>query len=131
MRMSKTLLRRLIKSLRHSVLRRKMQSSPTKQLGQWQGDFGRQCTDRNTMTPVQLDALWIKNFGVSRSVMNREFLGALPKDFRILEVGCNIGNQLLLLQEMGFSNLHGLEVQEYALELARRRAPGIEFSHGS
>src|SRR5437879_7357762 len=27
----------------------------------------------------------------------------------ILEVGCNVGNQLLVLQEMGFTNLYGIE----------------------
>jgi pseudaminic acid biosynthesis-associated methylase len=108
-----------------------MQSIPTKQLGQWQGDLGRKYTDRNTFTPEQVDALWMKNYGVSRSAVNREFLGALPKDVRILEVGCNIGNQLLLLQELGFSDLHGLEIQDYALELARGRALGIQFSQGS
>jgi SAM-dependent methyltransferase len=108
-----------------------MQSTPTKQLGKWQGDLGRQYTDRNTITPEQLNALWMKNYGVSRSAVNRDFLGALPKDIHILEVGCNIGNQLLLLQELGFSNLFGLEIQDYALELARRQARGIQFSQGS
>jgi pseudaminic acid biosynthesis-associated methylase len=108
-----------------------MQSTSTKQLGQWQGDLGRQYTDRNTMTPEQLDALWMKNYGISRSAVNRDFLGALPKDIHILEVGCNIGNQLLLLQKLCFSNLHGLEIQDYALELARRQARGIQFSQGS
>ena len=83
------------------------------------------------MTPEQLDALWMKNYGISRSAVNRDFLGALPKDIHILEVGCNIGNQLLLLQELGFSNLQGLEIQDYALELARRQGRGIQFSQGS
>jgi pseudaminic acid biosynthesis-associated methylase len=108
-----------------------MQSIPTKQLGEWQGNLGRQYTDRNTLTPEQVDALWMKNYGVSRSVINREFLGTLPKDIRILEVGCNIGNQLQLLRGLGFSNLHGIEIQEYAVELARQRAPGIQFQQGS
>src|SRR2546427_11403693 len=119
--------RQSTRSWRHLPTRRKMQSTSTKQLGQWQGDLGRQYTDRNTFTPDQLDALWMKNYGISRSAVNREFLGALPRDVRILEVGCNIGNQLLLLQELGFSDLHGLEIQDYAVELARGRALRIQF----
>ena len=108
-----------------------MESASTKQLGQWQGDLGRQYTDRNTFTPEQVDSLWTKNYGVSRRAINLQFLGGLPRDLRILEVGCNIGNQLLLLQELGFSNLHGLEIQDYALQVARSRAQGVQFFQGS
>jgi len=108
-----------------------MKAIPTPQLGQWQGDLGRKYTDRNSMSPAQVDDLWRKNYGISRTAVNREFLGDLPRNTRILEVGCNIGNQLLLLEEQGFSDLHGLEIQAYALEIARARAPRIGFSQGS
>lgn len=38
--------------------------------------------------------------------MNEEFLSIyLDKNSKILEVGCNVGNQLRLLQERGYSNL--------------------------
>ena len=93
----------------------------TPQLLEWQGDFGREYTDRNSLTPEQVDALWLKNYGTSRTELNRKFLGNLPTDARILEVGCNLANQLLLLQQMGYSNLHGIEVQPYAIGLARSR----------
>ena len=86
------------------------QENKTVQLQEWEGDFGREYTDRNSLMPQQVDDLWRKNYGLSRTDVNLEFLQSVPKDARILEVGCNIANQLLLLQQLGYHNLHGIEV---------------------
>jgi len=103
----------------------------TSQLHKWENEFGREYTDRNLLTPQQVDELWLSNYGVSRTAVNHRFLSTVPKDAKILEVGCNIGNQLLLLQKMGFSDLHGIEVQDYALGLARSRVRGISLLKAS
>ena len=50
---------------------------------------------------------------------------------RILEVGCNVGNQLLLLKKMGYPNLWGIELQDYAVEIARKRTSGINIVKSS
>jgi len=91
----------------------------------WATDFGRQYTDRNSLTPEELDALNQRNYGVTRRQLNARFLKDISADARILEVGCNMGNQLLLLREMGFHNLYGIDVQSYALERARSRLDGV------
>ncbi len=96
----------------------------TKQSREWATDFGREYTDRNILGPVELDALWTTNYGVNRTSLNHKFLGEVPKTARILEVGCNVGNQLLLLHGMGYTNLHGVDVQSYAVERAQKRIPG-------
>ncbi len=93
----------------------------TEQIRTWSGDFGREYTDRNTFTGAQVDELYQRNYGITRSEVNRRFLEAIPRDARILEVGCNVGNQLLILQSMGFTNLYGIEIQEYALQRAQGR----------
>lgn len=49
---------------------------------------------------------------------------------RILEVGSNIGNQLFCLQKMGFTSLYGIELQSYAVELAKSRTKGINLIQG-
>lgn len=103
----------------------------TSQLLEWRGDFGKHYTDRNSLTAKQVDALWVRNYGVSRTELNRRFLKFISKDARILEVGCNIANQLLLLQQMGYSRLHGVEVQSYAIGLARSRAENINLVQGT
>jgi len=103
----------------------------TPQLAEWQGNFGRSYTDRNLLTPEQVDSLWIKNYGISRTDLNRQFLKDVPVDSRILEVGCNIANQLLLLQQLGYSELHGVEVQPHALTVARSRTKNISLLQGT
>jgi pseudaminic acid biosynthesis-associated methylase len=97
----------------------------------WSGNFGREYTERNTFDLDQLDTLYLKNYGVSRSEMNLEFIDNLDRSSRILEVGANSGNQLLLLQKMGFTELYGIEINEFAVDLARKRLTGINILKGS
>jgi pseudaminic acid biosynthesis-associated methylase len=103
----------------------------TPQIETWTGEFGRDYTDRNALGVEQLNALCLSNYGVSRKSLNQDFLSGIRKEARILEVGCNMGNQLLLLKEMGFQNLHGIEIQPYALEKARARVPGASLSEAT
>jgi pseudaminic acid biosynthesis-associated methylase len=103
----------------------------TSQMSRWSAEFGRRYTDRNSLTPEGLDALYTKNYGVTRQHLNERFLDNLPREARVLEVGCNIGSQLLVLDKMGYSNLYGIELQHYALVRARgqlRSARLIEAS---
>jgi pseudaminic acid biosynthesis-associated methylase len=103
----------------------------TPQLGAWSGEFGHQYTLRNCLTPEQVDVLWEKNYGTRRTELNCNFLGIIPADARILEVGCNIGNQLLLLQRLGYVNLYGVDIQDYALEMARSRTKNVNLTRAS
>ncbi|MFH0922972.1 MAG: pseudaminic acid biosynthesis-associated methylase [Candidatus Micrarchaeota archaeon] len=99
----------------------------TKQLKQWEGDFGKEYTDRNELTPESLDADYTSKYGITRSELNSEFLAGIPKNARILEVGCNVGNQLSALQKAGWNDLWGVEIGDYALEKARRQTTGINL----
>jgi pseudaminic acid biosynthesis-associated methylase len=103
----------------------------TRQLREWEAEFGRAYTDRSAVAPEAFDDLCKKDFGVSRTEINQRFLRAIPKEARILEVGCNIGNQLLLLQKLGYSNLYGIDVQGYALERARLRSHDLNLVQAS
>jgi pseudaminic acid biosynthesis-associated methylase len=103
----------------------------TVQASIWKSDFGREYTDRNTFDKEELDQLYRKNYGVTRRQINESSLGDIGNDASFLEVGCNTGNQLSLLQEMGYRNLSGIELQPYALEIARRRLPGLSLQSGS
>jgi pseudaminic acid biosynthesis-associated methylase len=103
----------------------------TQQMEAWSGTFGRAYTDRNALSLEELEALYQREFGLGRRAMNQEFLAALPRDIRVLEVGSNVGNQLLLLQSMGFARLYGIELQPYAVELSKRRTHGINIIEGS
>lgn len=103
----------------------------TKQMIVWQGIFGKEYTDRNALSLKQLESLHRKLYGITRTEMNSSFLKNLGKSIRILEVGSNIGNQLLCLQKMGFKNLYGIEPQSYAVELSKSRTRGINLIEGN
>ena len=92
-----------------------MKGLSVEQTKKWAGDFGQEYTDRNTMTVKDMNNLYRQQYGISRSELNTLFLRELDHSIRILEVGTNIGNQLLCLQELGFTNLYGIELQRYAI----------------
>jgi pseudaminic acid biosynthesis-associated methylase len=108
-----------------------LKKNETAQAAVWKGEFGREYTDRNTLEIDELDVLYRKNYGISRRELNETFLKGVSADASFLEVGCNTGNQLLLLQEMGFRNLSGIELQPYALEIAKSRCHGVRLEQGS
>lgn len=102
----------------------------TKEEKFWLSEFGSEYLERNKFSNQELDQLYINNFGVSRSRLNNEFLGKL-KLKNILEVGCNIGNQLTLLQNQGFKNLYGIEISPEAVETSKNRTKDINIIQSS
>ncbi len=103
----------------------------TKQINFWQGDFGREYTDRNTFDPIAWDNYYLQMYGKTKPQLNEEFIGHLPKDARILEIGCNIGLQLRGLQQQGFTNLYGIEIQWYAVEKSKNLLQHVNIVQGS
>lgn len=97
----------------------------------WAEQFGRDYTDRNSLSLHELDTLYKTHYGVTRRQLNENFLKDIPLAARILEVGCNIGNQLLLLQQMGYSQLYGIELQHYALLRARLSLRNVHLVEAS
>jgi len=102
-----------------------------RQLNEWAGDFGRGYTDRNLYDPAQLDSFYLQRYGIGRRELNERFLSGFDNKTRILEIGANAGNQLLCLQNMGFTDLSGIEVLDYALGLARTRVKGCRLEPAS
>jgi len=105
--------------------------APTPQVAAWTGEFGVEYTDRNALSTEQLDASYRQKYGISRTELNQAFVGGMDHSIRILEVGSNVGNQLLLLQHMGFKRLYGIEVQPYAVELSKMKSKGINIIEGT
>lgn len=54
----------------------------------------------------------------------------LPRDIRILDLGCGGGRHLHLLSKMGFNNLTGLDLSSYGLKIAKENIPEINAIHG-
>ncbi len=97
----------------------------------WKGDFGKEYTDRNPHSMEEWDAFYKQCWGKTKIEMNQEFLGQLPKATKLLEVGCNLGLQLNGLQRMGFENIYGVELQQYAVEEAKKLTKNINIITGS
>jgi len=103
----------------------------TEQMKIWMNRFGTEYTKRNTLTIKEINKLYTKNYGVSRTELNKRFLGKLDRSIKILEVGSNIGNQLLCLQKMGFKSLYGIEINSYAVEFSKLKTKNINIIQDS
>lgn len=103
----------------------------TKQMGKWGGEFGGAYTDRFALEIDELQAWYQKHLGITRTELNLEIIGDLNRSIRILEVGSNIGNQLLCLKLIGFQSLYGIDIQRHAVELSKSRAKEIDIIQGS
>lgn len=97
----------------------------------WSGNFGKEYTDRNSREQSEWDKFYLENWGISKPDLNEKFLGNLPKDSKILEVGCNTGMQLVGLQRNGFSQIYGVELQPYAVQKAKEFTENINIIQGS
>ncbi len=97
----------------------------------WSSDFGRNYTDRNVMTADELDELYRKRYGVTRTELNKEFIGGMDRNIRILEVGANMGNQLVALRKIGFKNLFGIELQFYPIKKSKTFGSDIPLLQAS
>lgn len=103
----------------------------TEQSEFWCGNFGKEYTDRNPQNIQELEKLYLKQYKMTRAEMNGEFLGFIDRSVKVLEVGCNIGLQLLELQRLGFKSLYGLELQDYAVEKSKSLTKNINIIQGS
>ncbi len=96
----------------------------------WTSKSGEEYTDRNIFNPESLDKIYLEYYGITRTAMNDDFLRGL-NIANILEVGCNMGSLLQLLQKQGFQNLVGIDTQNYAIELAEKNSSDIDYRVGS
>lgn len=103
----------------------------TEQMDKWAGDFGKDYTDRNALSVAETDELYTKNYGQTRTEINERSLAGVSRSSRVLEVGANIGTQLQFLQTAGFGDLYGIELQQYAVELAKSQTENINIIRGS
>lgn len=99
----------------------------TKPEKEWEGKFGEEYTNRNIMSPIALNKLYSKIYGITRISLNAEFFSKAafdkdPTELKFLEVGCNVGNQLNMVRELDYNNLWGIDISEHALKIARQRS---------
>lgn len=96
----------------------------------WEEEFGEEYLKRNVFSPEELDLFYFSRYGYTRGQMNEYFLEKFDKNIRILEIGTNVGNQLLYLQSQGFTNLYGIEIQERAIMYSKLRSDNLNIIKG-
>lgn len=109
----------------------KVMKKVTDQTQQWSSEFGMEYTDRNPHTIDVMDGLYKKQFGLTRTELNLMFLDSFDRSIKILEIGSNVGAQLHGLQSIGFENLYGIELQQYAVEVSKQHTKNINLIQGS
>jgi pseudaminic acid biosynthesis-associated methylase len=97
----------------------------------WGGEFGRDYTERNTLSLDEVEELHARIFGITKTQMSAPFVDPLDRSIRILEIGSNIGSQLKILQALGFQSLYGIEIQPAAIEKAKAQTTNINFIRGN
>ena len=94
-------------------------------MNQWAGRFGDRYIQRNK----QLSNFEYHN--TDRLEVTQSFFNDIPRDASILELGCNIGNIIKILKNMGFTDVYGIDVNEKAIKLVRRANPQYKFEQSS
>ncbi|WP_339138266.1 MAG: class I SAM-dependent methyltransferase [Candidatus Electrothrix sp. GW3-4] len=59
----------------------------------------------------------------------QRFFSSLPKNAKILDVGCGLGQFLFYLRKDGFSNTTGIDMSSTQIELALKMQPDVDFRH--
>ena len=90
----------------------------TPQLALWRSEFGRAYTDRNDHDRPERVGAW-------RSLLD----GIAP--LSVLEVGCNLGWNLVYLDRIGVPELYGIEPQRDVVVRARNRYPQFTIVQGT
>jgi len=96
----------------------------------WDSEFGEEYTDRNKHTVEEENQQSEEAYGISKFERLERFLDDIDRDANVLEVGSNIGIQLMCLKEMGFENLYGIDVQRKAIEEAHQQRPELDIIEG-
>ena len=87
----------------------------------WKGNFGNNYISRNKFrNQKEFDNFYIRRYGETKKNINLKFLKGINKNKPILEVGCNIGNQLKIFEDIGFKKLFGIDINIKSLKKAKK-----------
>ena len=85
----------------------------------WSGTFGKKYISRNR-DEKEFNERYIKKFGISKETINKFFYKFFRKNYNFLEIGCNVGMQLKILQKKGYKKISGIDIQRRAVKEAKK-----------
>lgn len=98
----------------------------TNQEKKWELDFGIEYTKRNPKSVAEMDELHLQTKGITRTELTKRFLHGLEIN-NALEIGSNVGVALLILSELGFENLYGIEINPKAIYISKDNTKGKDI----
>ena len=101
-----------------------MSNENSKQKEFWLSEFADSYMNRNSNIDY-VNNNYKQKTGLTEEEVFVEFFSNLDKNMSILEVGCNVGVKISILQKMGFVNLTGVELNKNAYEIAKKNFPDI------
>ncbi len=96
----------------------------------WGGESAGEYARQFHFSPAQLNQHWLDTFGTTRTGIVKRFFPE-NRDLRILEIGCNCGNQLELLRSLGYEQVYGLEIGREARKMAVDRGFDVQLADAS
>jgi pseudaminic acid biosynthesis-associated methylase len=96
----------------------------------WLGEFGDSYMRRNNSIE-KVNEEYKKETGTTIEHIFQTFFDKIDGKSKILELGCNVGLNLGILQKMGFTNLYGVELNKKALDIAQKNNKNITFINSS
>jgi len=96
----------------------------------WKGEFGNEYIERNKSIE-EGNQLYKERTGISFEEVFKTMLIDVDKQSKILEIGCNVGIKLTILQKLGYTNLTGIEINDKAFDIAKQNNSKIDFIHTS
>ncbi len=96
----------------------------------WKGKFGEEYKERCNSVEYQ-NSSYKQRTGITEEEAFLKMFEGIDKKSRILEIGCNIGLKLSILEKIGFENLFGLEINKNTFEIAKKLHPKIKFFNSS
>jgi len=107
-----------------------MENKNSKPQRLWAGEYGEEWTEDNYQDVSESNIQFKEKFGISKPDHLKRFFSDIPKDSRILEVGANVGTQLMCLKELEFNNLYGIDIQRKAITTAHQHRPELDSIEG-
>lgn len=96
----------------------------------WSGTFGDLYINRN-QTIEQVNENFKKETGITVQSIFEDFFAKIPKNYSILELGCNIGVNISMLNKMGFQEITGIEINKKASDIASKNNPYAKIVNSS
>ena len=70
-------------------------------------------------------------YHTDRLSITQSFFKDIPRDASILEIGCNTGNIITILRDMGFTDITGIDINAKAISIIEKKFPQYTFIHSA